>query len=281
MSLADDALLVAGAGSLFAAGRSFAWNLISTRQTQFSYFDQLLGYPVWKGCKVLDFGGNIGTFLVRAGPNVDYDDYWCIDLNPAVVVQGRRNFPQAHFVHYNRYSSYFNPNGVRHLPVPDLGLKFDFILAFSVFTHTHRNEMVDLVEQLRSMLVPQGVFAFTFCDPRYDRSLSDPGLPSGTDVRKMLEWQQAENPSLEIEGMVETARHSNWGVFVDDELYVEPGNELCQQERRGKPGEYYFSYFTVDLMASLFPDATVLPPVSPEWQHCCVLKRPSSLPGAT
>jgi hypothetical protein len=39
-------------------------NLISTRVTQFAYFDQLLGGPAWKGRKVLDFGGNIGTFLV-------------------------------------------------------------------------------------------------------------------------------------------------------------------------------------------------------------------------
>lgn len=254
---------------------------VSRRQTQFSYFDQLLEGPVWKGSRILDFGGNVGGFLVSAGNHVDHDDYWCLDLTQGAIEQGRCNFPRAHFVYYNRYSSYFNPNGVRNLPVPDLGLKFDIILAFSVFTHTHQNEMLDLVEQLRSMLVPQGVFAFTFCDPCYDRSLSDPGLPSGTGVLKRFESQQAESPSLEIESMVETARHPNWCVVVDDELYVEPGNELCQQKRRGKPGESYCSYFTADYMASLFPDATVLPPVSPEWQHCCILKRPSSLPGAT
>ncbi|MBC8031786.1 MAG: hypothetical protein H7Z16_17010 [Pyrinomonadaceae bacterium] len=47
------------------------WNLISTRVTQFFYFDQVVGRPVWKGSKVLDFGGNVGTFLVSAGDNVD------------------------------------------------------------------------------------------------------------------------------------------------------------------------------------------------------------------
>jgi len=118
---------------------------LSTRQTQFSYFNQMLGGPVWKGKKTLDFGGNVGGFLVSAGDHVDHDDYWCLDLTQAAIDEGRRSFPRANFVYYDRYSSYFNPSGVRNLPVPDLGLKFDIILAFSVFTHTHRKEMIELV----------------------------------------------------------------------------------------------------------------------------------------
>jgi SAM-dependent methyltransferase len=251
---------------------------LSTRQTQFSYFDQLLESPVWKGRKILDFGGNVGGFLAGAGDHVDHDDYWCLDLTQAALDEGRRNFARAHFVFYNRYSSYFNPNGARKLPVPDLGLKFDIILAFSVFTHTHRNEMLELVEQLRSMLAPQGVLAFTFFDPSYDRSLSDPRLPSGTLLISTFERDQAKHPSPETEGMAQTARHPTWYLELDDELYVEPGNELCQQERWGKFEESYCSYFTADYMASLFPGATVLAPVSPECQHCCILKKPSRLP---
>jgi len=245
---------------------------LSSRQTQFSYFDQLLERPVWKGSKILDFGGNVGGFLVSAGNHVDHDDYWCLDITQGAIEQGHRNFPRAHFVFYDRYSPYFNPQGVPYLSVPDLGLKFDFILAFSVFTHTHRNEMLELVEQLRGMMAARGVLAFTFCDPGYDRSLSDPRLPSGYGVLRMDESQEAELPSVEIGGMIERAHQSRWCVVVDDELYVAPGNELNQQELRGGTGESYCSYFTVDYMASLFPQATVLPPVNPEWQHCCILK---------
>src|SRR5882724_7708011 len=107
---------------------------VSTRETQFTYFNQVLGAPVWKGRKVLDFGGNVGGFLVSAGARVHHDHYWCLDLNQTVIEQGLRKFPGAHFHHYNRYSSQYNPNGIRNLPLPDLGLKFDIILAFSVFT---------------------------------------------------------------------------------------------------------------------------------------------------
>jgi SAM-dependent methyltransferase len=248
-------------------------NLISTLVTQFAYFDQLLGGPAWKGRKVLDFGGNMGTFLVGASDRVDHDDYWCIDLNREVIERGRQAYPQAHFVHYDRYSSQYNPQGTRHLPIPNCGLKFDIIVAFSVFTHTHQSEMFELVEQLRDMLSPAGVLAFTFTDARYDRSLSDPELPAGSDVRKMLQRNRVKNTSRDIDQIVQRACEAKWCLLIDEELHVEPGDEFSHQQRRGQPDESYCAYYAVDYMASLFPDAKVHPPVNPEWQHCCLFRK--------
>ncbi|HVQ39684.1 MAG TPA: class I SAM-dependent methyltransferase [Pyrinomonadaceae bacterium] len=249
-------------------------NLISTRVTQFSYFEAVLNHPDWKASRVLDFGGNVGTFLVGAGHNVEHENYWCVDLNEEVIEQGRQSFPRAHFVHYNRYNSQYNPKGIRNLRIPDCGVKFDIILAFSVFTHMDRVEMLELVGSLRSMLAPGGVLAFTFCDQRYDRSLSDPQLHPGSDVRKNLERERVKNSARDIDEKVERACQSNWCVVIDEEVYVEPGDELGHQRRVGQPNESYCSYYTAEFMASLFPDAMVLPPVSPEWQHCCVLRGP-------
>jgi SAM-dependent methyltransferase len=263
MSIADEALFVATTGSLFELGRSFRWNLVSTRLTQFSYFDELLGSPAWKTSKILDFGGNIGTFLKAAGDNVAHENYWCVDLNPAVVEEGRRLYPRAHFVHYNRYSSQYNPNGVRRLPVPDCGVKFDIILAFSVFTHTDRIEMLELVASLRRLLTFDGVLAFTFTDPHYDKSLTDPAFSSGA---------VSIEPHFVSQGDEEQARLARWYILIDNELYVEPGDDLCIQTRTGKPLEAYTSYFTADYVSTLFPEGTVLPPVRPEWQHCCVIR---------
>src|SRR5262245_23172911 len=114
---------------------------ISSRRTQFQYFDQLLERPAWRRSTILDFGGNVGGFLQGAGNEVDHDRYWCLDVTRRAIEIGRRHYPRAHFEHYNRYSSYFNPDGIRNLPVPDLGVEFDIIVAFSVFTHTHQKEM--------------------------------------------------------------------------------------------------------------------------------------------
>ena len=74
-----------------------------------------------------------------------------IFVEPALE-RGRKTFPRAHFVFYDRYNSHYNPTGVVDLPVPFPGRMFDFILAFSVFTHVSVREMLDLLDQLMSML---------------------------------------------------------------------------------------------------------------------------------
>lgn len=263
MSLADETLFAPTSDSLFRPARSFSWNLISTRSTQFSYFDSVLGQPRWKGQRILDLGGNVGTFLIGAGSRVDHEDYWCIDLNRDVVEQGRRTYPRAHFVHYNRYSSQYNPNGIRGLPLPDCGVKFDIILAFSVFTHTDQKEILELVASLRAMLTDDGRLAFTFWDPHADLSQCDPGYMAHAQVRRHF-----YSPHVD-----EKVRRSRWWILIDDKLYVEPGDELSQQMRTGGPLESYTSFFTSEYMKSLFPEASIYPPVSPEWQHCCILRK--------
>jgi hypothetical protein len=123
------------------------------------------------------------------------------------------------------------------------------------------------------MLSPAGVLAFTFTDARYDRSLSDLELPAGSDVRKMLERNRMKNTSRDIDQIVQRAYEAKWCLLIDEELYVEPGDEFSHQQRRGQPDESYCTYYAVDYMASLFPDAKVHPPVSPEWQHCCLFRK--------
>ncbi len=262
MSLQDVHRLSDDARRVFAPTSAFSWNLVSTRRTQFPYFDELLGRPDWKGRKILDFGGNIGTFLDSAGDRVDHNDYWCIDINPAVIAQGRLLFPRAHFVHFNRYNSQYNSHGVRNLPIPDCGVKFDFILGFSVFTHVDATEMVESVRALRQMLSPDGVLAFTFLEPHYDRSLSDPALPRGSTV--LFNLGPRENYEL--------VKNARWFVLVDNRIYLEPGDTLSHQKRNGKPLESFCSFFTAEHMKSLFPGSEIHAPVQREWQHCCVLR---------
>ena len=114
--------------------------------------------------------------------------------------------------------------------------------------------MLELVGQLRGMLSPRGVLAFTFSDPLYDSSLS-------------AAFPDPSYDPPEIEPKTHTTSRPRWCMEIDDELYLEPEDELCQQELPVNTGESYCSYFTGDYMKSLFPDATVLSPIGPEWQH--------------
>jgi len=122
--------------------------------------------------------------------------------------------------------------------------------------------MIESVEALRRMVAPGGALAFTFFDPRFDRSLSDSRLPRGSTALR----------NLGPRGQLEMVKRARWFTVIDDTLYVEPDDALHHQTRAGRPHESYCSFFTADFMKSLFAGATIREPVCREWQHCCIIK---------
>src|SRR5262245_6206924 len=126
------------------AGRGRGAPHLSNAYGQFAYFDAQLGHPDWRGKTVLDFGGNQGNLLEAPGCPIGERDYWCVDVSEAALRAGSRRHPGAHWVFYNRFNSQYNPSGHVALPIPALPQRFDFILAYSVFTHMPKPEMLDL-----------------------------------------------------------------------------------------------------------------------------------------
>jgi hypothetical protein len=112
-----------------------------------------LGLRQWGGKDVLDFGGNIGNMLRDPQPTIDEERYWCIDVIREAVEKGRLLYPKARWLFYDRYNFAFNPGGVPGLSIPEPGRRFDVIVAF---TSTPRNEMVELMGQLRAFLKDDG-----------------------------------------------------------------------------------------------------------------------------
>ncbi len=235
----------------------------STRTTQFSYFDKQLGHPIWAEKNILDFGGNVGGFLESANAGINHDLYWCVDLSRAAIEVGKRRFPGAHFVFYDRYSCEYNPTGIRGLELPDLGRAFDFVLAFSVFTHTAKAEMLELVDQLKTKLNGNGVLAFTFTDPHYDPN-------RGSNLKHRLELWKQRYPAIDVNALLDKASGARWCTLINDLLYVEPDDMSAQIEQSGAS---YLTFFTWEYMKTIFPNAEILPPVSPEWQHCCIIRK--------
>lgn len=240
----------------------------SGKSGQFAYFNRQLNYPEWGGKRVLDFGGNVGNLLLDPGCTIRPEDYYCIDVIREALDEGRRRFPQAHWVHYNRYNCSFNPDGVDALPIPDIGTEFHMILAFSVFTHTTREEMSDLVEQLRSRLAPGGALAFTFIDPHF---ASWPETYAGNNLQWRLEKSRESNPAVDVEGLLERSRGAEWCALVDGaELYVN-GNGVWGDEVQ--TCMTYNVFYTAEFLQRKFPRATIRPPVNGEMQHCCIIRR--------
>ncbi len=241
---------------------------LSRKTDQFSYFAQQLGNGDWRGRKVLDFGGNIGNILRDPRSTIEPSNYWCLDVVPEAVEAGRARWPEAHWQFYDRQCFFFNPAGKPHVAIPDLGTRFDYIIAYSVFTNTSRGDMVDLVGQLTAMLAPGGALAFSFIDPRHN---SWPRRFHGDNFRWRLERERGEVTSPRAREILDRARSGSWSVLVNgDDLYVET-DEIRDYPPDAQRTHHVF--YTTDLMRELFPGAEIRMPVNDEMQHCCVIRK--------
>jgi hypothetical protein len=243
---------------------------LSTKTGQFTYFSQQLGEQDWRGKNVLDFGGNIGNMLRDPNCNVDHERYWCLDVVKESIDSGKAAFPRSHWIFHDRYSFFFNPQGTKHLKLPRLETLFDYIVAYSVFTNTSRTDMLDLVSQLEERLAADGVLAFTFIDPNY-HSYGANNLVWRLEREIYLEREKGNTLDIDVQALAEQAKDAAWFVLVNGEdLYLE-----SEQIKQYEPEQQrtYHMFYTAAYMKSLFPRATILPPVNDEMQHCCLISR--------
>ncbi|MCI0565044.1 MAG: class I SAM-dependent methyltransferase [Nitrososphaera sp.] len=246
----------------------------STKMGQFTYFSLQVGESVWRGKKVLDFGGNIGNILRDPNSTIEQERYWCIDVVKDSIERGRAFYPKSHWVFYDRYCFFFNPHGIPSLTLPDLDESFDYIVAYSVFSNTTRTDMLQLVDQLEGLLANNGALAFTFIDPHY---FTWPGQYHGNNFlwrlerEKQLEQEKGHILDIDVEDLTKRAQHANWCVLVNGEdLYIETEDIQSYEPERQRTQHVFYSE---DYMKTLFPHATILPPVNNEMQHCCVIRK--------
>lgn len=246
---------------------------ISKKLGQFTYFAQQVGETAWHGKNVLDFGGNIGNILRDPNCTIDEERYWCIDVVRESVKRGRVLYPAAHWVFYDRFCFFFNPDGVPGLPLPRLDEKFDYIVAYSVFTNTSPSDMHELLGQLKGLLKQRGTLAFTFIDPFY---VSWPERREWNNFRwrleREIELEKAEGRVLEIDQMAleREAEGARWLMLVNGEdLYIE--TEATRDYEPEKQRSCHV-FYTEAYMRSLLPQATILPPANDEMQHCCLIR---------
>jgi SAM-dependent methyltransferase len=252
-------------------------SFVSTAPERLGYFDIQLNHPSWEDAKVLDFGGNRGTLL--SSGRIRESNYWCIDVSRDAIEQGRREYPDAHWIFYDRYNFHFNPGGIAGHPIPLRERMFDYIVAYSVFTHVSKSEMLEHVASLRDLLLENGRLAFTFIDPHhilprsYNSLLQKHDPPTNLGLR--LEKIRQNNPLLPVQQRLRQAAGSEWCTLINNgDLYLgsEDSVSHCTETKF-----LYDSFCTADYMARIFPEATIFPPPAiyaegAEMQHCCILK---------
>lgn len=240
---------------------------ISRKTGQFSYFAQQLGDWRWQKKHVLDFGGNVGNILRDPDSTIRHRRYWCVDVVEESIARGREQWPEGHWQFYDRYCFFFNPHGVPRLPLPDLGLQFDYIVAYSVFPNTDRTDMLELVAQLEAMLADGGALAFTYMDPHHRAWESY----QGNNFSWRLNKERGELTSEKSRDMLRRAGDAEWCILVNGEdLYVET-EEIGHYPPEAQ--QTHHTFYSTAYMRGLFPHAEIREPVDGEMQHCVIVRK--------
>ncbi len=117
----------------------------------------------WPNVKILDFGCNTGTVLRDISRHVDHKNYVGIDVSEAAIKIASNAYPNAKFIHYNKFHNSYNPEGDPAISITDYlpAESFDLILSFSVFTHMSVKDTKEWLQSLRSLLTEKGLILFT------------------------------------------------------------------------------------------------------------------------
>lgn len=115
---------------------------------RFGLFEKFAGD--YKNKKILDYGGNRGNLLYFSQGKIKEENYTSIDVEKDAIQQGKIEFNNANFIHYNRFSPMYNQGNINE-PFPILENYYDICFAFSVFTHTDFYTFEETIYELKKV----------------------------------------------------------------------------------------------------------------------------------
>ena len=250
-------------------------NFISNALMQFQYFDLQLDHPDWKGKKVLDFGGNVGNILTDHNCGIEQKNYYCIDVSQKAILEGQKRYPKAKFIFYDDYNLSFNPTGIPDLEIPDIGVRFDYILAYSIFTHMNVDEVHNKIDQLIQLLDADGTLIFTFLDADYNGADHFNGYQDITNLEKRI--RRLNDGSLD-QKLIEYSKDAHSMILVNGKYLYNNGTPYKHKPRAD--GDTIFTFFSPEYLTSKYECKLKNPPSEPyhqeypaEMQHACIIKR--------
>ncbi len=142
---------------------------------------------------VLDVGCGTGQLAAPLHEFLsDRGQYVGSDISPEAVAFCRSRFPRSNF-------SFLQSEMTR---LPELTEKFDFIVFFSVFTHTYPRETALLLHEASQLLAANGViFADVFTAPLIDEHSGDRGAVEINPeyLMRLLEGSKLQAELIEIQ----------------------------------------------------------------------------------
>lgn len=177
----------------------------------------------WLSSKILDYGGNRGNVLEdlkERQPGVLFD-YTCVDVDQDALDFGKAHSPECSWIKSNCYNQAYNSTGNHEYTLPFEDNTFDYILAYSVHSHTTLEQMVYDIKELLRILKPGGKIGTT--------------VPDHQSVKFFLNKRRRE-----------FGHTVNEGKFFDikDYLYF-INHDTVTKEFDMKPVQYFVSFYNI------------------------------------
>mgnify|MGYP003146627922 CR=1 FL=1 len=115
----------------------------------------------WANAKILDWGGNNGNLLKASNGLINPSNYTCVDVGLDSIEQGKKEIPDATWIHWNRWNTCYNPTGENNLEYPALE-KYDVVFSQSVYTHISFQEFSEAISKFKTSLLPGGYSCHTY-----------------------------------------------------------------------------------------------------------------------
>lgn len=157
----------------------------------YNYFSSFVNFTPTQS--ILDFGSNCGN-LLKSG-KINATQYTGVDVDVEAIDEGRKLFPSATWIWYNRQNPVYNATGDSSYPV--LTQKFDIVVSYSVFSHIAVNDALDLLTFLYNKLSEHGKILFSYCD---------------IDNRQCVDW--FKNRRVDCDEIT----HDNYLYLVDNKV---------------------------------------------------------------
>lgn len=125
----------------------------------FDYFSRFVNN--WN-LSILDFGSNNGNLLRSSSGLIKETNYTGVDVDKDALETGKNEFPNAKWIHYNRYNPVYNVEGIYEFP--ELTKYLNLIISYSVFTHMTIDDSTELIDYLMHYLDVGGKMYFTYCN---------------------------------------------------------------------------------------------------------------------
>lgn len=101
--------------------------------------------------QVLDFGGRTGDLLLASNGLIREENYTNIEIIEEYCIQGKKKFPKADWIFYNKFNQTYNQEGQPRESFPTIKRKIDVICSFNVFQYLSLNELKETLEYFKKL----------------------------------------------------------------------------------------------------------------------------------